>query len=138
MAVNRWTAGMADILVVDWYPVETARGGCSRDGHRLRHHRSQVFTRVRPIVAKKTPGTPVWLMAQTHKNLAPSCHKKQGPDRAAQLAPSGPRGPPLRGRVRDRLPHLVSNVGYHADMKRDSVITCAGCAGSPPVRAGTF
>ena len=32
MAGNRWATGMADILMVDWYPVETSNNGCSRTG----------------------------------------------------------------------------------------------------------
>ena len=32
MPGNTWGKGMADILVVDWYPVETDRNGCSRTG----------------------------------------------------------------------------------------------------------
>src|SRR4051794_31562615 len=29
---NPYSAGMADIVMVDWYPVETASGGCSSSG----------------------------------------------------------------------------------------------------------
>ena len=40
-SVNPWTAGMANILMVDWYPVETASNGCSRTRNALRDDRAE-------------------------------------------------------------------------------------------------
>lgn len=77
---NPYTNNMANVVMVDWYPVETARGGCSTSGSVYVAGGSKWYsTKVRPIVAAKTPGVPVWVMVQTHKNLGPSCHKKQLP-----------------------------------------------------------
>ena len=100
---NRWSAGMADTLIVDWYPVETANRGCSRTGTHYIGTGPKHFANVKATVARKTPGTPIWLMAQTHKNLGPTCHKKQGPTEAL-----------LRRQVREALWYLgASGIAYH-------------------------
>ena len=57
---------------------------------------------------RKTPGTPVWLMAQTHKNLNPRCHKKQGPTEAL-LRRQVREALRLPGRHGHRVPHLVEH-----------------------------
>ena len=94
---------MADILIVDWYPIETASNGCSRTGLHYIGTGPKHFTNVKNTVARKTPGTPVWLMAQTHKNLAPRCHKKAGPTEAL-----------LRRQVRDAFRYLgASGIAFH-------------------------
>ncbi len=52
---NPYTAGMADIVMVDWYPVETAAVAARRPA-RLHPDRPEVDkTKVRPTVAAKTP-----------------------------------------------------------------------------------
>ncbi len=71
------------------------------------------LTKVRAKIAAVTPGTPIWLMIQTHKYLAPSCHKKQRPTEAQ-----------MRRQVRDglayaeghghRVPHLPEHQLLHA------------------------
>ena len=133
---NPWGAGMADILAVDWYPVETASGGCSRIGTSYVKTGPRNLTNVRDVVARKTPGTPIWMMAQTHKNLAPNCHKKQRPSEAL-----------LRRQVRDAFTylgatgvafHTWTNTNYASDQRRDPTMVSwmKGIAGE--VHAGTF
>ena len=136
MVGNRWGPGMADILVVDWYPVETSNNGCSRTGTHYITTGPKHFTRVRSIVATKTPGTPVWLMAQTHKNLNPSCHKKQGPTELL-----------LRRQVREALRylgatgiafHTWSNANYQRDERRSAATVRWMRTIANQVHAGTF
>ena len=133
---NRWATGMADILVVDWYPVETLNGGCSRTGTHYITTGPKHFTKVRTTVATKTPGTPVWLMAQTHKNLNPSCHKKQGPTESL-----------LRRQVREAFRylgatgfafHTWSNTGYQRDQRRSPATVRWMRTIANQVHAGTF
>jgi hypothetical protein len=133
---NRWATGMADILVVDWYPVETLNGGCSRTGTHYITTGPKHFTKVRTTVASKTPGTPVWLMAQTHKNLSPSCHKKQGPTESL-----------LRRQVREAFRylgatgfafHTWSNTGYQRDQRRSPATVRWMRTIANQVHAGTF
>ena len=107
-SVNPWTGGMADILVVDWYPVETSNSGCSRTGTHYVTTGPKHFTNVRAVIGRETPGTQLWLMAQTHKNLGPDLPQEAGPDRVAPPS-TGPRGLPLPRRDGRRLPHLVEH-----------------------------
>ncbi|MEO8437336.1 MAG: hypothetical protein ABI562_02685 [Chloroflexota bacterium] len=136
MVGNRWSAGMADILTVDWYPVETLRGGCSRLGTYYLTTGPKHFSRVRSIVATKTPGTPIWLMAQTHKNLNPTCHKKQGPTELL-----------LRRQVREALRylgasgvafHTWSNTSYQRDERRSPATVRWMRTIANQIHAGTF
>lgn len=136
MVGNRWGPGMADILIVDWYPVETLRGGCSSTGTHYITTGPKHFTRVRSIVATQTPGTPIWLMAQTHKNLRPTCHKKQGPTEAL-----------LRRQVRDGFGylgatgiafHTWSNTSYARDERRSPTTVGWMRTIANEVHAGTF
>jgi hypothetical protein len=114
---NLWGTGKADILMIDWYPVETNSNGCSRSGYDVITTGPKHFKNVRAVVNAKTPGTPIWLMVQTHKYLAPSCHKKQRPTEAQ-----------LRKQVRDGFTygkvsgiafHTFDNSGYNSDERRD-------------------
>ena len=114
---NTWGPGKADILIVDWYPVETNRNGCSRTGYDVQTTGPKHLKHVRALVDSRTPGTPIWLMVQTHKNLAPACHKKQRPTEAQ-----------LRKQVRDGFTygkvsgiafHTFDNSGYNSDERRD-------------------
>lgn len=135
--VNPYTAGMADIVMVDWYPVETARGGCSSTGSTYITYGPKWYsTKVRPTVAKKTPGTPIWVMVQTHKYTAPSCHKKQRPT-GSQLARQVHEALTYAGASGIAF-HTFSNVNYNSDMKRDSVMTSWVKNISGQIRAGTF
>jgi hypothetical protein len=56
---SNWTAGMADMLWVNFYPVQ-----CS--GVRFLQGAQANFTRVRTDVNKDTPGTEIWLLTQGH------------------------------------------------------------------------
>lgn len=134
---NPYTAGMADIAMVDWYPVETARGGCSSTGSTYVPYGSKWYsTKVRPTVAAKTPGVPIWVMVQTHKYLAPSCHKKQRPT-----------WDQLVRQVREALTyagasgiafHTFQNDNYQSDLRRDAVMMARLKAISGQISAGTF
>jgi hypothetical protein len=133
---NTWGKGMADILMVDWYPVETARSGCSRTGTHVITTGPKYLRHVRAVVDLKTPGTPVWVMVQTHKNLAPACHKKQRPTQAQ-----------LRKQVRDAVNsakavgiafHTFDNSSYTKDERRDPVMVGWMRQIANEVHAGTF
>jgi hypothetical protein len=135
--INPYTAGMADIVMVDWYPVETARGGCSSTGSTYITYGPKWYsTKVRPTVAKKTPGTPIWVMVQTHKYTAPSCHKKQRPT-GSQLARQVHEALTYAGASGIAF-HTFSNVNYNSDMKRDGVMSSWVKGISAQIRAGTF
>lgn len=133
---NPWTRGMADLLVVDWYPVETYSGGCSRSGRVYLTTGPKWFAKVKSVVASETPGTPIWLMAQTHKNLAPTCHKKQLPNETL-----------LRRQVREGFRylgaqgmafHTWTNTGYNMDERRNPTMVYWMKTISNQVHAGTF
>ncbi len=135
-AGNYWRPGMADILVVDWYPVETARNGCSRTGFDVQTTGATHLRNVRSVVDSRTPGTPIWLMVQTHKNLAPSCHKKQHPTQGQ-----------LRKQVRDGFTyakvegiafHTFDNSSYQMDERRDPTMVGWMRTIANEVHAGTF
>jgi len=133
---NYWTAGMANILAVDWYPVETSNGGCSNTGRYYITNGPKWFAKVKWVVGKNTPGAPIWLMVQTHKNLAPRCHKKQTPTEAL-----------LRRQVREGFQylgasgiafHTWSNTSYNLDERRSPTIVSWMKTISNQVHAGTF
>ena len=134
---NPYTAGMADIVMVDWYPVETASGGCSSTGSTYIPYGPKWYkTKVRPIVATKTPGVPIWVMVQTHKYTAPSCHKKQRPT-----------WDQLQRQVREALTyagatgiafHTFRNDSYNSDLRRDRTMMDRVKLISSRIRSGTF
>jgi hypothetical protein len=134
---NPYTAGMADIAMVDWYPVETSRSGCASTGTTYITYGPKWYsTKVYPTVHTKTPNTPIWVMVQTHKNLAPSCHKKQRPSQSL-----------LNRQVREALTyahasgiafHTFSNTHYTLDEKRDGTMVYWMKLVSSGIRAGTF
>ena len=135
---NPYTAGMADVVMVDWYPIETASNGCSRSGsHYISGGATWYRTKVRPTVAAKTPGVPIWVMVQTHKNLAPSCHKKQAPTLDQ-----------LKREVREALQyagasgiafHTFQNDGYTLDERRNpNMLRWMKVYIAGRVQAGTF
>ncbi len=133
---NPYTAGMADIVMVDWYPVETARNGCSRSGTHYITTGPKWLKKVHAKIAAVTPGTPAWLMIQTHKYLAPSCHKKQRPTEAQ-----------MRRQVRDGLQYLKAtgiafhtfrNTNYSTDLHRDAKMVSWIKTLSGQIHAGTF
>ena len=133
---NLWGSGKADILVIDWYPVETARNGCSRTGVDIQTKGPTHMKKVRAVVDAKTPGTPIWLMVQTHKYLAPACHKKQRPTEAQ-----------LRKQVRHGLVyakaveiafHTFANSSYNSDQRRDPKMVGYMRTIANQIHAGTF
>lgn len=134
---NPYTAGMADIVMVNWYPVETARRGCSASGTSYIPNGPKWFrTKVYPTVKAMTPNAPIWVMVQTHKYTAPACHKKQRPTVAL-----------LNRQVREALGyaratgiafHVFKNVNYRIDQSRDQPMVNAMKTISRQVRAGTF
>jgi len=133
---NPYLTGMADIVMVDWYPVETANGGCSRTGSTFIASGPKWFKLVRAKVEAVTPGRPLWAMVQTHKYLAPTCHKKQRPTESQ-----------LRRQVRDALVylgadgvayHTFRNTNYNMDLYRDSAMVRYMKTISRQVAAGTF
>jgi hypothetical protein len=134
---NPYTAGMADIAMVDWYPVETLRSGCATTGTTYVPYGPKWFSRnVYPIVHSRTPNVPIWVMVQTQKNLHPSCHKKQRPTQAL-----------LNRQVREAFVyahatgiafHTFQNVNYTLDERRDPTMVSWMKLISSSVRAGTF
>jgi hypothetical protein len=134
---NPYWAGMADIVMVDWYPVETANGGCSSTGTTYITTGPKWYsTKVYPKVHAMTPSAPIWVMVQTHKYLAPSCHKKQRPTQSL-----------LNKQVREALAyahasgiafHTFRNTNYSIDEYRDPTMVSWMKAISAGVAAGTF
>jgi len=134
---NPYTAGMADIVMVDWYPVETARNGCSSTGSTYVPYGPKWFkTKVRATVAAKTPRAPIWVMVQTYKYTAPTCHKKQRPTTAQ-----------LERQVREALAYAGAtgiafqtfrNDNYRTDLRRDSHMTNLVKSIGARIAAGTF
>jgi hypothetical protein len=134
---NPYTTGMADIVMVDWYPVETASGGCSKTGTSYISTGPKWFkTKVYPKVHTVTPRAPIWVMVQTHKYLAPSCHKKQRPTQWY-----------LNRQVREALTyahangiafHTFSNTNYTLDQKRDATMVSWMKQISNGIKAGTW
>jgi hypothetical protein len=134
---NPYTAGMANIVMVDWYPVETASGGCSASGSTYIPYGPKWYsTKVRPTVAAKTPWVPIWVMVQTHKYLAPRCHKKQRPT-ASQLVRQV-REAFTYARASGIAFHSFRNDNYQSDQRRDPAMVGYMKSISGQVRAGTF
>ncbi len=129
---NPYTAGMADVVMVDWYPVETSNGSNST----YLTGATKWFPIVRSKVARTTPGVPIYLMVQTHKNLAPANHKKQRPSEAQ-----------LWRQVRDGFQymrasgiafHVWRNANYTIDQLHDPRMIGSMTILAAEVKAGTF
>ena len=136
MVGNRWSAGMADILMVDWYPVETSNGGCSRTGTHYITTGPKHFTKVRSIVAAKTPGTPDLADGPDPQEPEPELPQEAGTDRAAP-APQ----------VREALRYLgATGIAFHtwsehelpADQRRSAATVRWMRTIANQVHAGTF
>jgi hypothetical protein len=132
MTVNPYTAGMADIVMVDWYPVETTNG----TNYIYLTTGPTHFGRVRSVVKAKTPAAPIWLMVGTHKYLKPATHKKQRPSWTY-----------LNRQVREGFVylraggiafHTWSNVNYTIDQRRDATMVGWMNSIAGKVQAGTF
>ncbi|HLO36705.1 MAG TPA: hypothetical protein VK194_11505 [Candidatus Deferrimicrobium sp.] len=134
---NPYTAGMADIVMVDWYPVETASSGCSSSGTSYVTSGPKWYsTRVYPKIHTLTPNAKIWVMVQTHKNLNPTCHKKQRPSQSL-----------LYRQVREAFRyahatgiafHTFQNNNYTLDERRDGTMVSWMRQLSAAIRAGTF
>jgi hypothetical protein len=136
MSSNPYTAGMANIVMVDWYPVETSNGGCSTTGTSYVSTGPTHFNRIRYYVNKVTPGKPVWLMIQTHKYLAPSCHKKQLP--TWTLMYRQVREGFVYLSAKGIAFHVWSNTNYNVDEKRSPTTVQGMQQLANQVHAGTF
>lgn len=129
---NPYTRGMANVVMVDWYPIETTNGSNSR----YLTGASKWFPKVRSVVARVSPGTPVYLMVQTHKYLRPATHKKQRPTQAQ-----------LWREVREGFGylhasgiafHVWRNANYTRDQLRDPQMVAWMTTLFGAVKAGTF
>ena len=126
MVGNRWCSGMADILVVDWYPIETSNNGCSRTGTHYISTGPKHFTRVRRPSPRRRRDARL-ADGPDPQEPEPALPQEAGPDRAAP-APPGPRRVPLPGRHGLAF-HTWSNSSYHV-MSAAARPRWAGCARS--------
>jgi hypothetical protein len=136
MSANPYTAGMADVVMLDWYPVETAYGGRSRTGTSYITTGPTHFKRIRSYVASKTPGTPIWLMVGTHRNLNPASHKKQRPSQS--LLYREVREGFLYLKASGIAFHTWQNANYQLDQRRDATMVTWMRGLAAKVQAGTF
>jgi hypothetical protein len=135
-SANPYTSGMANIVMVDWYPVETGNGGCSSSGTSYVANGPKWFAKVKNVVAAKTPNRPVYAMVQTHKYLAPTCHKKQLPTKT--LLHRQVREAFTYGAVKGVAFHTWQNANYQMDQRRNSTMVAGMKELSGMVRRGTF
>ena len=131
-ARNPYTKGMANVVMVDWYPVETTNGSNSR----YLTGASKWFPKVRSKVARTSPGVPVYLMVQTHKYLRPATHKKQRPTQA-QLAREVREGFGYLKAAGIAF-HVWRNTNYTRDQLRDPQMVDWIAALAASIKAGTF
>jgi hypothetical protein len=136
-AANPYTAGMADVVMVDWYPVETASGGCSSTGRTYITTGPKWYsTKVKPRVRAATPTVHVYVMVQTHKYLAPRCHKKQVPTQA--LLDRQVREAFVYAGARGIAFHVWSNTNYQLDQRRSPTVFGWMKSIADRVHGGTF
>lgn len=131
-SVNPYTHGMANVVMVNWYPVETTNGTNTI----YQTGAATWFPKVRNHVQSVIPGQQIWLMVQTHKYLAPQTHKKQRPSLAL-----------LDRQVREGFGylraggiafHTWTNANYNIDEQRDPQMVDWMIWLSARVRNGTF
>ena len=134
--VNPYTRGMADVVMVDWYPVETASRGCSRTGTSYVSTGPRWFAKVKKAVSTITPGTQIIAMLQTHKYLAPTCHKKQLPTKALLWRQA--REALTYGSVSGLAFHTWSNANYQMDQRRNPTMVGWMKELGAQIRGGTF
>ena len=134
---NPYLTAMADIVIVDWYPVETASGGCSSSGTSYISYGPKWYsTKVYPKVHTVTPKVPIWVMVQTHKYLAPTCHKKQRPTQS--LLNRQVREAFVYAHAQGIAFHTWDNINYNIDERRDGTMVSWMKTLSGQVHAGTF
>ncbi len=129
---NQYTGGMANVVMVDWYPVETTNGSNSK----YLTGASKWFVKVRSKVHRTTPGVPVYLMVQTHKYLRPATHKKQRPTQA-QLSREVREGFNYLHAAGIAF-HVWRNTNYTRDQLRDPQMVDWIAALAASIKAGTF
>lgn len=129
---NPYTTGMANVVMVDWYPIETTNGTNSS----YLSGAATWFPRVRAKVAAVTPGAPVYLMVQTHKYLKPATHKKQRPIQA-QLWREVREGFGYL-KAKGIAFHVWRNGNYTRDQLRDPQMVAWMTTLMAQVKAGTF
>jgi hypothetical protein len=131
-STNPYGRGMANVVMVDWYPVETTTGSNTI----YLTGATTWFPKVKAYVASATPGTPVWLMVQTHKYLKPATHKKQRPSWTL-----------LNREVREGFTYLgAKGIGFHTwrntnytiDESRDPQMVSWMKSIAASIKAGTF
>jgi hypothetical protein len=132
MSSNPYTSGMANIVMVDWYPVETTTGTNTI----YLTKGPTYFQAVRRAVLAKTPNAPLWLMVQTHKYLRPATHKKQRPSQAL-LVRQVREGFAYLG-ARGIAFHTWTNSNYNIDERRDPTMVGWMNTIAAKVQAGTF
>jgi hypothetical protein len=131
-SANPYTAGMANVVMVDWYPVETTTGSNTT----YLNGATTWFPKVKAYIQKMTPGTPIWLMVQTHKYLRPATHKKQRPSWAL-LNRQVHEGFVYLG-AKGIAFHTWRNANYTIDQLRDPQMVSWMTAIAGSIRAGTF
>ena len=131
-STNPYWTGMANVVMVDWYPVETTNGTNTV----YLTGATTWFPKVRALVAKVTPGVPVWLMVQTHKYLAPATHKKQRPS-WTYLTREVREGFTYLG-ARGIAFHTWRNTNYNIDESRDPQMVSWMKSIAASIKAGTF
>ena len=129
---NPYTTGMANIVMFDWYPVETTTGTNTI----YLTGATKWFPRAKSIVNRVTPGRPIWLMVQTHRYLRPATHKKQRPSQAL-LSRQVRDGFALLG-ARGIAFHTWRNANYTRDQLRDPQMVSWMTTLTAQVKAGTF
>jgi hypothetical protein len=136
-SANPYTAGMANIVMVDWYPIETSSGGCASTGTVYISTGPKWYsTKVYPTVHTKTPSVPIWVMVQTHKYLAPTCHKKQLPTQSRLYREV--REAFVYAHAQGIAFHTFQNVNYTMDERRNPTMVSWMKLISTSVRNGTF
>lgn len=129
---NPYKTGMANIVMFNWYPVETTNGSNSI----YLTGATKWFPRAKRIVQQVTPGKTVWLMVQTHKYLRPATHKKQRPTEA-QLWRQVREGFGYLG-AKGIAFHTWRNTNYTRDQLRDPTMVAWMTRLFAAVKAGTF
>ena len=141
---NPYTAGMADIVMIDWYPVETADNGCAPTGVSYRPNGPRWFlTKVLPAVRRSTPGVPIYVMVGTHAFNPPgqACHSKQTPphyllDRQIREALRPRYGGISRNFASGIAFHTWSNSNYTVDILRRPILLTWMAQAGREVHAG--
>jgi hypothetical protein len=129
---NPYTRGMANIVMFDWYPVETTNGTNTV----YQTGATKWFPRAKAIVNRVTPGRPIWLMVQTHKYLKPASHKKQRPS-PTTLARQVRDGFALLG-AQGIAFHTWRNTNYTRDQLRDPAMVSWMKTIMGQIKDGTF